>query len=59
MPTGGAAGPWVTGELHDVTGTYTIAFAIGIGVSLLSALAIWQASPGKVRAVSGKLRRAD
>ena len=44
---GGAAGPWVTGLLYDLTGTYTIAFAIGIAVSLLSAFAIWQASPGK------------
>jgi MFS family permease len=55
---GGAAGPWVTGLLHDLTGTYTIAFAIGIAVSLLSAFAIWQASPGSVRAVAGKLRPA-
>jgi len=55
---GGAAGPWVTGLLHDLTGTYTIAFSIGIAVSLLSAFAIWRASPGKVRAVAGKLRKA-
>ena len=27
---GGAAGPWLTGFLHDLTGNYTIAFAIGI-----------------------------
>jgi MFS family permease len=54
---GGAAGPWVTGLLHDLTGTYTIAFAIGIAVSALSALAIWQASPGRVRAVAGKSGR--
>jgi MFS family permease len=52
---GGAAGPWATGLLHDVTGSYTIAFAVGIAVSLLSAISIWQASPGKVRAVAGKL----
>jgi MFS family permease len=56
---GGAAGPWVTGLLHDLTGTYTIAFSIGIAVSLLSAFAIWQASPGKVRAVAGKLRTSQ
>lgn len=55
---GGAAGPWATGALHDLTGNYTIAFAIGIAVSLLSALAIWQASPGKIRAVGGKPRPA-
>jgi len=52
---GGAAGPWVTGLLHDLTGTYTIAFAIGIAVSILSAVAIWRASPGRVRAVAGRL----
>jgi MFS family permease len=56
---GGAAGPWVTGLVHDLTGSYSIAFAIGIAVSLLSALAIWQASPGKVRAVAGKLRHVQ
>ena len=52
---GGAAGPWATGVLFDFTGNYTAAFAVGIVVSLLSAIAIWQASPGKVRAVAGKL----
>jgi hypothetical protein len=54
---GAAAGPWATGVLHDFTGSYTIAFAVGIGVSLLSAIAIWQASPGKVRAVAGQMHR--
>jgi MFS family permease len=52
---GGAAGPWLTGLLYDLTGTYMIAFAIGIAMSLLSALGIWQASPRKIRAVAGKL----
>ena len=54
---GGAAGPWATGLLHDLSGSYTLAFAIGIGVSGLSAVAIWLASPGKVRAVAGQLMR--
>ena len=54
---GGAAGPWVTGSLYDLTGDYTIGFAIGIAVSLLSAFAIWQASPGKIRAVAGRLQK--
>jgi MFS family permease len=56
---GGAAGPWVTGMLYDLTGDYTVAFAIAIGVSLLSGFAIWQAAPGKVRAVAGRLREAQ
>src|SRR4030081_2437723 len=54
---GGAAGPWVTGLLHYLSGSYTSAFAIGMGVSGLSAVAIWMASPGKIRAVAGQLHR--
>ena len=54
---GGAAGPWVTGLLYDRAGDYTLAFAIAIIISLLSALSIWQASPGKVRAVAGRLHK--
>jgi MFS family permease len=56
---GGAAGPLVTGVLHDLSGSYTLAFAIGIGVSGISALAIWLASPGKIRAVAGRLQRLN
>jgi MFS family permease len=55
---GGAAGPLLTGILHDIYGNYIVAFAIGIGVSGLSAAAIWLAAPGKVRAVAGQLHRA-
>jgi MFS family permease len=54
---GGAAGPWVTGLLHDALGDYMLAFWIGIGASLMSALAVWRASPGKVRAVAGQTHR--
>ena len=54
---GGAAGPWVTGLVHDLTGSYTIAFAIGIAVCGSSALSIWMASPRKIRAVAGQLHR--
>jgi MFS family permease len=53
---GGAAGPWLTGALFDALGDYTLAFAIGAGVSGLSVVAIWQAAPRKVRMVSGRLR---
>ena len=51
---GGAAGPWVTGLLYDWTASYTLAFALAIAVSALSAFSIWRASPGKIRAVAGK-----
>jgi MFS family permease len=52
---GGAAGPWVTGALHDATGDYSLAFWIAIGCSALSAGAIWCAGPRKVRAVAGRV----
>jgi MFS family permease len=55
---GGAAGPFVTGILHDIYGSYIVAFTIGIGVSLLSAVAIWLAGPGKIRTVAGQLHRS-
>jgi len=56
---GGAAGPWVAGVLHDTTGSYTPAFWISLGGAAVSAAAIWRASPGKIRAVAGRVRRAD
>jgi len=51
---GGAAGPWLAGVLYDATGTYSIAFWIATGCSLVSGVAIWLAAPGKVRAVTGR-----
>jgi MFS family permease len=54
---GGAVGPWLTGAVHDATGSYTIAFWIGIGASLLSVIAIWLAAPRKVRMVAGRVAR--
>jgi MFS family permease len=56
---GGAAGPWVTGALHDATGGYTLAFWIAIGCCALSAVAIWFAAPRKVRAVAGRVRSVE
>ncbi len=54
---GGALGPWATGALFDAYGSYTLAFWIGVAVSLLSVLAIWQAAPRKVRVVAGQEHR--
>lgn len=53
---GGAAGPWVTGALHDATGSYTLAFWLAIGCSALSAGAIWLAGPRQIRAVAGRVQ---
>ncbi len=55
--TGGAAGPWVGGFMHDHYGTYDHVFALCIGLSLLSAMTIWFAAPGKVRAVAGRMHK--
>jgi MFS family permease len=52
---GGAVGPWVTGLLHDHTGNYDLAFWIALGLSAVSALAIFIAAPRKVRLVAGRL----
>ncbi|MBI3698998.1 MAG: MFS transporter [Afipia sp.] len=54
--SGGAAGPWVTGLLHDIYGDYVAAFCIGIGISLLSVVSIWLAAPRHVRAVAGRMK---
>jgi MFS family permease len=56
---GGAAGPWITGIMHDLSGNYTAALVLGIAISGLSAVAIWQASPRKIRAVAGQLHKAQ
>jgi MFS family permease len=52
---GGAVGPWVTGVIYDATGSYTPAFWIAIGLTAVSAVAIWRAAPRKVRAVAGRV----
>jgi MFS family permease len=54
--SGGAAGPWMTGLLHDIYGDYIAAFVIGVGVSALSAASIWLAAPRNVRAVAGRMK---
>jgi MFS family permease len=55
--TGGALGPWATGALFDAYGDYTLAFSLGIAVSIVSILAVWRAAPRKVRAVAGRIGR--
>jgi MFS family permease len=54
---GGAAGPWVAGVFHDLTGSYAPAFWISAGFSALSIIAIWLAAPRQVRAVAGRMPR--
>lgn len=52
---GGAAGPWLTGVLHDRTQSYVPAFWVAILFSLVSTVAIWRAAPRQVRAVAGRV----
>jgi MFS family permease len=52
---GGAAGPWVSGVVHDITGSYGPAFLLAMGCSIVSAVAIWIAAPRKVRLVPGRV----
>jgi MFS family permease len=51
---GGAAGPWVTGIIHDADATYRPAFQLANLCCITSAIAIWLAAPRKVRLVSGQ-----
>lgn len=53
---GGAAGPWVMGVVHDLTGSYQLAFIMAIACSIFSALAVWFAAPRRVRLVPGRVR---
>jgi MFS family permease len=53
--SGGALGPWLTGALFDYSGNYIAAFWLAIGCSVFACITIYFASPGKVRAVAGRM----
>jgi MFS family permease len=55
---GGAAGPWLTGVIHDATGSYRLAFLLAIACCVVSAVAVWIAAPRKVRLVPGRVKPA-
>lgn len=57
LMAGSALGPWLTGVMHDATGSYAPAFWISVALSVLSIVAVWRASPRKVRAVAGQAGR--
>jgi MFS family permease len=54
---GAGLGPWVTGALYDRTGSYTLAFWLGIVLSLVSIVCVWLTAPRKVRVVAGQVAR--
>ncbi|MBW1923865.1 MAG: MFS transporter [Deltaproteobacteria bacterium] len=55
---GGSMGPFLTGLLRDVTGSYTVPFTAFLGGLFFSYLLIWLAGPRKVRKMV-KNRRQD
>ncbi len=52
--SGGGAGPFIHGLLHDTTGSDIPGFTLGILASLVSIAAIWTAAPRNVRRVGRK-----
>lgn len=50
---GGAAGPWITGVIHDAAGSYRPAFLLAIAFCAISCAAMWLAAPRGVRLVPG------
>ena len=51
---GAGVGPWLTGYIYDMTGSYDDAWWLAIVVSIVSIGAVWMAAPRKVRRVAGK-----
>lgn len=56
---GASIAPWVTGIIFDRFGSYTMAWWLGLAVSAVSIGCIWRAAPRKVRAVAGRVERAQ
>jgi MFS family permease len=54
---GSSAGPWITGLVHDFSGSYTIAFGLALTLSIISIICVWFAAPRKVRLVAGQAKR--
>jgi MFS family permease len=46
---GGAAGVWMAGYLHDLTGSYRAAFAVSICAALCGAACAWLAAPRRIK----------
>jgi MFS family permease len=46
---GGAVAPWFGGAIHDLTGSYRIAFLVAVGFCALGATCFWLARPSRRR----------
>ncbi len=53
---GAGTGAWAMGAAYDVTGSYEFGFWLCWGVSILSILCVWVASPSRIRLVAGEAR---
>jgi predicted MFS family arabinose efflux permease len=49
---GGALGVWLAGLVHDLSGTYTLAFLLSMASSLLSLGCVWLAAPRRLSSPS-------
>jgi MFS family permease len=56
---GGAIGPWLGGWIFELVQNYEMAFWVAIGWYAVSAVAVWGASPNKVRRVPGRSGKID
>ncbi|MBE7635330.1 MFS transporter [Sneathiella sp. P13V-1] len=54
---GGGIGPWFTGYLYDITGSYQAGFYVAIVVCMISVVAVWKASPRSKRLVAGQAEK--
>ncbi|NIM06740.1 MAG: MFS transporter, partial [Armatimonadetes bacterium] len=51
----GVIGPWLSGFIHDLTGSYNIAFTLAMVSFALSAVSIWVAAPRKAEELRAQL----
>jgi len=54
---GGGIGPWLTGYLYDVSGSYQSGFWLAFALCILSIISVWMAAPRKRRLVAGQAER--
>ena len=54
---GGALGPWATGALFDAYGNYTLAFWIGVAVSVVSVAGDLAGGAAQGAGVAGQMHR--
>jgi MFS family permease len=45
---GGSSGPWVAGRIFDATGSYAVAFGLGVVAAVVSITALWIAGPRRL-----------